>query len=209
MNTSDYVVTLSPRKGSEPRYHRAKCSKVKPEQRVSNNDTILSIAKPCSSCQPPEPQVNPTLVVKDAADVWTKANDERAALKAWKDGGKKGSPPATPNLDKINGENTAPAPRKRSARSTSTTPKATGPAVRLAHNGKPMPDSQNKLSSVAYYHTKDVEPGKPRVSTDALRAILAKAGIADPEHSAWSHELANGVVLSATLEGASNAAVAS
>lgn len=71
--------------------------------------------------------------------------------------------------------------------------------VRFMRNGKGMPDSQNKLASVAYYHTKDVEPGKPRCTTDALRQILAAAGVPDPESTPWGPvTLSNGVVLEAT-----------
>lgn len=214
MQTNDYVITLGTRKGSEPRYHRAKCGKVKADQVVTTTPTTLAMALPCSSCQPPAAEVEPALVdqaiVAQDGDVWVKANEERQALKAWKDGDKKGNPPATPNLDLINGETITPTRKARGTRkagAAKATAKA-GPAVRLYHDGKPMPDSQNKLSSVAYYHTKDVAKGKPRVGTDDLRAILAKAGIADPEHTAWSHTLANGVVLSSVVEGAT-AAVAS
>jgi hypothetical protein len=71
--------------------------------------------------------------------------------------------------------------------------------VRFVRNGEPMPDSQNKLASVAYYHTKDVEPGADRCTTGRLREILAEAGVAAPEAEPWGPvTLSNGVVLQAT-----------
>jgi hypothetical protein len=70
--------------------------------------------------------------------------------------------------------------------------------VRFVRNGKPMPDSQNKMASVAYYHTKDVTPGADRCTTDRLRQILAEAGVAAPEAEPWGPvTLSNGVVLEA------------
>jgi hypothetical protein len=63
---------------------------------------------------------------------------------------------------------------------------------------RPMPDSQNKLASVAYYHTADLIAGQPRCSTHHLRAILWNAGIKAPEAAPWGPiTLANGVVLQA------------
>jgi hypothetical protein len=121
------------------------------------------------------------------------AKPEYAALKAWDAAGAKGKRPATPNLDVIHGRGVAPT--------TTTEKKQTKVAatVRFFHDAKPMPDSQNKLSSVAYYHTKAIKGTTPRVSTDDLRAILTKAGVADPEHTEWTHTLPNGVVLSTTM----------
>lgn len=70
--------------------------------------------------------------------------------------------------------------------------------VRFVRNGEPMPDSQNKLASVCYYHTKDVEPGKDRCTTTRLREILTEAGVDAPEAAPWGPvTLSNGVVLEA------------
>ena len=72
--------------------------------------------------------------------------------------------------------------------------RATGPDKPL----RPMPDSQNKLASVAYYPTAGLMPGQPRCSTHHLRAILWNAGIKAPEAAPWGPiTLDNGVVLQA------------
>jgi hypothetical protein len=73
--------------------------------------------------------------------------------------------------------------------------------MRAAAEGKPlrpMQDSQNKLASIAYYHTDGLIAGQPRCSTHHLRAILWNAGIKAPEAAPWGPiTLANGVVLQA------------
>lgn len=113
--------------------------------------------------------------------------------------GRKAKPP-TPNLDAINGGDAggsgkeAKAPKRQAATQT----------VRLFHDSKPMPDSQNKLSSVAYYYTKGIGGEKvARITTDALRTLVAKeSGVAvdDLATTAWSVKLPNGVKLSAKVE---------
>lgn len=74
------------------------------------------------------------------------------------------------------------------------------PAVRFFHDGKPMPDSQNKLASVAYQFTKGIGGADvKRIGTADLVALLAKAGITDPAGSAWEHTLPNGVKIEARV----------
>lgn len=77
-------------------------------------------------------------------------------------------------------------------------PKPRGTTVRFLHDGKPMPDSQNKLSSVAWYHTKGVlSEGSARMGVPALRQLLADEGVTDPANTAgWTVTLPNGVVIS-------------
>lgn len=120
------------------------------------------------------------------------ATKERRALKAWERAGSKGRRPKTPNLDSIeNGEKTAAVAQGDKAPSTR------GTTVRFMVNGAPMPDSQNKLSSVAWYHTKGVGgEDVVRISAADLRAMIVAAGVADPSNTpGWSFTLANGKVI--------------
>lgn len=119
------------------------------------------------------------------------ATKERRALKAWEKAGSKGRRPKTPNLDSIdNGEKTS-KPKGDKAPSTR------GTTVRFMVNGAPMPDSQNKLSSVAWYHTKGVGgEDVVRISASALREMIVASGVADPSNTVgWSFTLANGKVI--------------
>lgn len=120
------------------------------------------------------------------------ASKERRALKEWEKGGGKGRRPKTPNLDSIEkGEKTASKAKGDKAPSTR------GTTVRFMVNGAPMPDSQNKLSSVAWYHTKGVGgEDVVRISAADLRAMIVAEGVADPSNTAgWSFTLANGKVI--------------
>lgn len=63
---------------------------------------------------------------------------------------------------------------------------------------RPMTDSQNKVASLAYYHTAGINDGEPRIPTEQLRMLLAAAGVDDPEGVPWGPvTLPNGVVLKA------------
>jgi len=73
--------------------------------------------------------------------------------------------------------------------------------VRYHRNGKPVTDSVNKLSTIAYHFTRDVTAkGSPRMTGGELRALLVKAGITEPETTEWSHDLGNGNVISTTID---------
>lgn len=127
-------------------------------------------------------------------ELWLKASAEDKAAKAAK---KAGEPiPATPHLDEL---------RRRKETGEGDPPKANARPVRvkcrLYHDGHPMPDSQNSLSSVAYYYTKAIDGDAPRVSTDRLIALLAEKGVADPRGSSWDVKLPNGITLSSRVDG--------
>lgn len=134
------------------------------------------------------------------------AKVEQKALKAWESKGGKGKRPATPNYDAIKDKyaakqaNGGRAPRKARTRKTGETSTPRGTTVRFVIDGKPMPDSQNKLSSVAWYHTAGVcGDDSPRCSVTELRAILAdcKPPIVDPSNEVgWEVELSNGKTVS-------------
>lgn len=94
----------------------------------------------------------------------------------------------------------APAKRVTAAKAAAPIKATSGrrnpDGVRLYHDGKAMPDSQNKLSSVAYYYTKGIDKKADRIGVGALVKLLEKSG-ADLASGKWSVKLPNGVVLSA------------
>lgn len=131
------------------------------------------------------------------------ALDERRAVRQAK---KAGQPiPPTPNADVVAAEYAEGITHADRVAAPKASRVRRDVQVRFVRDGKPMPDSQNKLSSVAYYHTKGI--GSPesqgnddvkRCTTDTLRAILARHGITDPETTTWGPvTLTNGVKLSA------------
>lgn len=126
------------------------------------------------------------------------AKAEHAAVKAWRESGKQGDRPETPNLDALN-EDHAAGGRRRTKRPTGTR-RAAGPAMVYLKNGRPMNPANNSLSSLAWQATKDLDPESPkRVSTARLREILADVGVTDPTSTEWEVELANGAVIGAAF----------
>ena len=114
---------------------------------------------------------------------------------------------ATPNLDALNAAN---APGARKAKRERKPRAKVEVKVRFmrgpfADQLKPMPDSQNKLSSVAYYHTRGVtgayshDDDVERCTTELLRSILVNDhGVADVEGAPWGPiMLPNGTWLAA------------
>lgn len=72
------------------------------------------------------------------------------------------------------------------------------PTVRYLRNGKAMPDSQNRFSSLAYYFTRDVGKERPRMPAKELRdMVIAKCKVTDVENEAWTIDLGNGNTLAA------------
>lgn len=114
----------------------------------------------------------------DRAERVKLAKQEAAALKAW-ERKPDGDRPATPNLDAV----AAKTPTAKT-RSTSETGSPRGTTVQFVVDGKPMPASQNKLSSVAWAHTKGIGgENVDRVSVTDLRALFTAAGVADPSNT--------------------------
>lgn len=130
--------------------------------------------------------------------VYEEAKKESKALKAWEKSGT-GRRPKTPCLDVLTREAADRAagvkPKRGKKRSSAGTPRGT--TVRFVVDGREMPDSQNKLSSVAWYHTKgvggdDVE----RISSSDLRDLIVATGVVDPSNTTgWKVELPNGKVI--------------
>lgn len=129
------------------------------------------------------------------------AKTELTAEKAWKQGGEKGDRPSTPNLDRIRYEHENPgAKRQRRSRSGGSTRVA--PSVRWTHNGEPVTDSMNKLSTMAYFFTKDLGgKGSKRIGAADFRKVLAKLGVEDPEHTTFEVTLPNGITVGAVHNG--------
>lgn len=131
------------------------------------------------------------------------AKSEAAALKAY-EREQKGDRPATPNLDAMNAaydpqSGRAAKTRARKPRADKPARTITTPGLRWYHDGKPMPDSQNKLSSVAWYYTKGVgHADSPRLSSGEFKALLAKSGIADPG-AEFTLKLSNGITISTMI----------
>ena len=125
------------------------------------------------------------------------------------------NPAATPTDNfhtELGGKKATPAtcckPRFVLIPETLPEPKAKREAVAVLvrfHRGKdvenlrPMTDSQNKVASLAYYHTAGINGDEPRIPTEQLRQILHDAGVANIEGEPWGPvTLPNGVVLQAT-----------
>lgn len=63
---------------------------------------------------------------------------------------------------------------------------------------RPMTDAQNKVASLAYYHTAGINGDEPRIPTEQLRQWLADHDVPEPEAQPWGPlTLPNGVVLEA------------
>jgi hypothetical protein len=76
--------------------------------------------------------------------------------------------------------------------------------VQYYHDGKPISEAQNKISSIAWWYTDGIpgaivdEKGKGHLPAPELRKVLADLGVTDTK-TAFSVELPNGVRLSSTL----------
>lgn len=121
------------------------------------------------------------------------AREEFDELKTWLSG-PEGPRPVTPNLDAVNiryemvGTRRPSQPRR--AKGAPVMP------MNFFKDTQPMPPSKNKLCDLAWHATKNVSHVTPeRISTSALRELLAEAGITEPESSAWTLVLSNGVMI--------------
>lgn len=131
--------------------------------------------------------------------VYDDAKAESKAEKAWARTGK-GRRPKTPNLDLIKRESAdrAAGIKPRRGRKTGSGGGAPrGTTVRFVVDGREMPDSQNKLSSVAWYHTKGIGGDDVvRISSTQLRDLIVETGIVDPSNTTgWKVTLPNGKVV--------------
>lgn len=103
--------------------------------------------------------------------------------------------PSTPVLDWMND------PTNATARKASKGTRAPKVNIQYSHDGKAMPASQNKLSSMAYYFTKGIDGDTARVSTERFIELLTKGGASDPRSSNFSVNLSNGITISAVVAG--------
>lgn len=130
----------------------------------------------------------------DQAELLSRAKAEHAANKAAKKAGQKAGPTPYQSELQRRADEGIRGPKKASAKKASTRVVQT---VRFSRDGKPMPDSQNKVASLAYQCTKNINGDAPRISTSDLVKILNDAGIVEITTTSWEHTLSNGVVLSA------------
>ena len=130
------------------------------------------------------------------AAVVAQARAEEKAVKAARAAKAKLPPtPAMQAIERAHAEGIQPPTRRRGE------PRAPRVVVHHFINGKPMPASQDKLSSMAWYATRNIDGENPRISTDALIALLAGAGVSDPRSTSWDVELPNGTLVAARVEG--------
>lgn len=114
---------------------------------------------------------------------------------------KQGEPiPATPFHDELTRRNEVRNSTKKSDKKGARTPARTD--IRYFHDGRSMPEShRHKLSTVAYFYSKDLVGSAPRCSTKDFVAALKKAGIADPTQPGWMVELPNGITIECRVDG--------
>lgn len=142
--------------------------------------------------------------VADRLKLQAAAKAEAAALAVWKKAGSKGKRPSTENLDKLNNEYDArlkgeAIPRiakPKGERAPRTGVQATGD-VQFYRNGKPLVESNNRLSRLAWRSTFGMSKNSPdRITTEALVEYLAKNHkITDPYSPSWEVTLPNGQVI--------------
>ena len=224
--THPYLVTLA--RDHTLKVHRSTCKKALANTAATATDQFETTlgdktTTPATCCNPKPPktsheQTPPPAAPEPPAATYDPHPGRRGELateeaKAKRAARRAGQPlPATPNLDKVEQEyaDGIDAAKRRELVAEYENRHGTGKRrpkldvrVRFTRGTdpeqlEPMPDSQNKLASVAYYHTRNIVDGAPRISTDALRKILADAGVPEPEAAPWGPvTLANGVVLAA------------
>lgn len=217
MTTHPYLLTV---RAGAAKLHRSTCKKatVNPTAEPTSDWSAGSPATCCKPRQVEQPAPDPAPVPEyDPHPVRRgelATEEARALRKAKRD---RTTPPPTPNLDKVNEEYAqgidhharlamgAAYDAEHGGADGKTTRRAKIPvAVRFMRSSatgddlKPMPDSQNKLASVAYYHTAGINGDDPRIPTDQLRQWLADHDVPDPEGTPWGPlTLPNGVMLQA------------
>lgn len=111
--------------------------------------------------------------------------------------------PATPYLEELTRRNAMRTSTTKTSTSSngSSGRKKTPTDVRFTHDGKLVSETQNKLSSVAWFYTKPLGKGGGRMKVNELKALLVELGVKDPNVAGWSVKLPNGVTLGAVKAG--------
>lgn len=135
----------------------------------------------------------------DGSTIYAYAKFDHADRKAAIDAGE--PIPATPFHDELVRRNEVRNSTKAQKKTGGGGTKKTAADIRYLHDGKPMSDAQNKLSSVAWFHTRGIDPKHDRLGVAELVAILAKLGVSDPRSPGWMAKLSNGVTLEARKNG--------
>lgn len=216
------LVVIPGRNGD--RVHRVNCKRATMDQGHSfgarPTDYTTQVCQSCKPVLPPTPAAAAVKSMDDAEQARSAAIEvvdpdtmtarrnaakaEHKALKAWKDGGEQGDRPATPNLEAVQADHDAgkTATQRVNGKAKGKGTPRVAQTVRFHHDGRPVSDAQNKISSVAYWYTKHIESDdSPRMSTAALKAMLIETGIKADELTTteWEVELPNGIVLSTTI----------
>ena len=175
----------------------------------------LSAAKKAAE-QQEQPEAQPPTMTDEqieAMDVVERINAasvEYEALSAWTKGGKQGPQPPTPIRDwgkrrdeaeaqgaSEKGEGTVPS-KSSTKESNKTRVSASAPqTVRFTVDGKPVGDTQNRLSSVARVTATATEPRWP---APQFRDWIVQQGVADPLRTEWELTLPNGRVVGAKFD---------
>lgn len=130
-------------------------------------------------------------------DVVMQARTEQQAVVAARQAHK--PKPPTPAIDAVNEAHATGVNGKKSK--GERTPRPPKVEAQLFVNGRPMPASQNKLSSVAYQATRGVGGDVRRISTGDLVKLLGTLGIEDATATSFDVQLPNGVLVSQRIAG--------
>lgn len=109
-----------------------------------------------------------------------KAKEQHRAEQAWMLDGGTEPRPSTPDLDALRATFTIPAKARSNGGGR------LGQIVHFTRDGKRVPDSQNRLSRVAFYFTKGLGRDGSRLTVGELRdEVRRQTKITDPEREAW------------------------
>jgi hypothetical protein len=149
---------------------------------------------------PAAPQVDETVAAMTDGELYNLASKEH---KAQREAKKAGKPiPAAPHLDEMHRRSASGI--KVGGKSKSSTPRAPKIDVQYFKDGRAIPASQNKLSSMAYYFSRGLDGDKPRIGTAEFVAVIAKATKLEPSKvttSSFDCKLPNGIVIAARVKG--------
>lgn len=127
------------------------------------------------------------------------AKEQHAARKEARANGE--PDPATPAIEELTRRQTEMTSTRKAKNATGTRTKGRTD-IRYFHDGRSMSEGhKSKLSTVAYFHSFDLDGTKPRLGTADFVAALKKAGVTDPSAPGWMVKLPNGVTIECRKDG--------
>ena len=191
--------TAAPRKASTTKAPATKATRTTASKTPAKKATTTTRKAPAAK-KAPTTKAAPAAAI-EVVDAKTRvartaaAKAEHKSLAEWDKSDKKAPKPATPNLDAMNADHAAG--KKAGAPRKAATPR-TVQTVDF-YVGERFLKGQNKLSSLAWYGTKDCGGSSSggRMSATELKDALAKAKITEPTTTTWKWTAPNGLVLSA------------